>query len=211
MTTTRPLLTAARGLGLAASTFAVVGCAGPFVPRGVSNAGYATVSSSDARSAGSAPAELPTVVVRDYRRSPTASVLGWSSDEAWQGLRATVRMDGSLVQDHQLYVSTYAFANAAAFVDADWHAFSQSLDSARVIRLAGVSRDVHSCEGRKGCSPYESFRVRIPDGFLRSSRDSIVVKVHGREGSESLITLRRDLIESYLAAVDSVAAARRKR
>lgn len=47
-------------------------------------------------------------------------------------------------------------------------------------------------------------------GLFRDGRDSVVVKVYGRNGSESVITLRRDVIDPYLETVASVSAALRK-
>ena len=204
-----PALADLRALALAAALGAMVGCAHPVRVPAVSSASYAVVPTSTSGIGMTSDSEPPKIVIRDYRNSPIASVLGWKADEAGYGLRASVRLEGSLVRDHQLYVSTYAVPDWRLFIAADWRAFSQSMEAARVLLFTGVSRDEHSCEGRHGCSPYETFSARVPDGFLRASRDSVVVKLYGRDGSESLIILRRDLINSYLAAVDSVSAARR--
>jgi hypothetical protein len=80
----------------------------------------------------------------------------------------------------------------------------------RQFQMTGVSRDAYACYFGK-CSPFETIGVRIPDEFLREIRDSVAVTLYGRGGRELTITVRRDLIDAYLAAVDSVSAELRKR
>jgi hypothetical protein len=52
--------------------------------------------------------------------------------------------------------------------------------------------------------------VRVPDSVLRANRDSLAVRFYGSAGSELIITVYRDLIDPYLATVDSLSAALRK-
>lgn len=199
-----------RAVVLAAALAGVVACASPIM-LSVSPTRPGLVAPPSTDTVEAAPcAEPATVVVRYYPSSPTVSVVGWDADQAGYGLRALIRRDGALVRDHQLYVSTYFFVDWRAFARADWHAFTGAMELARPLRFTGLFRDVHSCDGDSGCSPYETLRARIPDAFLRASRDSVVVKVHGRDGSESIITLRRDVIDGYLETVASVSAALRK-
>jgi hypothetical protein len=155
-------------------------------------------------------AEPATVVVRYYPHSPTVSVVGWDTEQPAYGLRAVVRRDGSLVRDHQLYVSTYFFADYRSFTRAHWHAFTRAMQFARPLRFTGLFRDVHSCDGDSGCSPYETLNARVPDALLRASRDSLVVRLHGRDGGESVITLHREVIDAYLETVAAVSTALRK-
>jgi hypothetical protein len=154
--------------------------------------------------------EPAIVVVRYHHFSPSVSVVGWEATQAGYGLRGLIRRDGALVRDHQLYVSTYYFSDWRAFTRADWHAFTGAMELSRPLRFTGLFRDVHSCDGDSGCSPYETLGARIPDGFLKASRDSIVVKIHGRDGSESILTLRRSVIDAYLGTVAAVSKALRK-
>lgn len=210
MTHAVPLrLTRLRALALTASLVVTVGCRPPATIRGASSSPDAAIRSSAATAGAVVEDDAPLVVVREYPHSPTASIVGWLPGESWLGLRSTMRLDGSLVWDHQLYVSTYAVTDWTSFTRADWHAFSQSMHKARVLRFTGVSRDVHSCDGGSSCTPYEIFSARIPDDFLRKSLDSVVVVVRARNGNEAQLTLRRELIVSYLAVVDSVVAVRR--
>lgn len=183
------------GLGVAASFAGFVGCAPPIVL----DAAAITASATDTVSA---PDEAPTVELRYFSYSPTVAVVAWPGETAGYGLRSSVRRDGSLVRDHRLYVGTL------------YEPWVRELRIAtappRQFRILGVSRDTYACYWGK-CSPFETLGVRIPDEFLRASRDSVDVTLYGWGGRELTITLRRDLIDAYLAAVDSVTAALRKR
>ncbi len=154
--------------------------------------------------------EPPTVVVRDFWRSSAASVVGWSADESWQGLRSSIRNDGTLIRDHALYVSAYAVSDWRLFASAEWHAVVQDSVNPSVLLRNGVQFDASNCIGRRGCSPPLYLSARLPDSLLRSSRDDITVTLHARNGEASVITLHHDLITSYLAVVDSLTFARRK-
>lgn len=143
-----------------------------------------------------------TVEVRGYPHSPVVSVVGWTSDDIGYGLRTWVRRDGSPAIDHRLYVSTYYVGARPSFTRAG--------TPSRPLELTRRSRDVYACSGGPPCSPYDTFGALIPDTFLRSNRDSLAVTFFGRDGQELLITVRRDLIDAYLGAVDSLAAVLRK-
>jgi hypothetical protein len=146
--------------------------------------------------------ESTTVEVRAFPYSPTVSVVGWSVEDAGYGLQASLRRDGSIVRDHRFFVSTYY---------TPW---------VRTIRLAamspiglemlGISRDSYACYFGK-CSPPQSLGVRIPDEMLRANRDSAAVTFYGRDGRVMVLPIRRELIDAYLAKVDSVSSALRKR
>lgn len=195
---------------LAAALAGSVACAPPI---------HLNVASSRARVAGlpaagtvdgTASVDTPIVVVRYYSFSPTVAVVAWDVEQGAYGLRATVRRDGSLVRDHQFFVSTYYFVDLRSFARANWHAFTREMELARPLIFTGFSRDVHHCEGDSRCSAYETLNARIPDDFLRASRDSVVVKIRGRGGREEIITLHREMIDAYLETVASVSAALRK-
>ena len=149
-----------------------------------------------------APEEAPTVELRYFSFSPTVSVVAWSGENSDYGLRSWVRRDGSLVRDHRLYVAT---------LYEPWvRGLRLATAAPKQFRMLGVSRDTYACYWGK-CSPFETIGVRIPDEVLRASRDSVAVTLYGWSGRELTITVRRDLIDAYLAAVDSVSAALRKR
>ncbi len=143
------------------------------------------------------------VVVRDYWRSPVASVVAFEEEQRAYGIRGEVRLDGTLVHDHQFYISTYHFPNWASF--AKLTAWNRNLES------EGLAADVHSCVGNKGCTPYRSLRFRLPDSLLRASREGITLTFVGVGRPDVDILLRRDLIASYLDSLDAVSALRRRK
>jgi hypothetical protein len=164
------------------------------------------------------PEEAPVVQVREYSRSPTVSVVAWMPDANAYGLRATVRRDGTLIQDHTLYVSTYygnvsisPYVSPVYLRQARGRGFVTTVvPEDQVLLSTGILRDVQSCFGWPKCSPYETRGVRVPDAVLRANRDSLAVRFYGSAGSELIITVYRDLIDPYLATVDSLSAALRK-
>jgi hypothetical protein len=183
---------------------ALSACAFPFAFRpnaGVTRymAALPAPTSQDAVAPDSAAVEL-----RSYRHSPHVEIVSWTTDDWAFGLRARLRRDGSLVRDHRLYVSTYSSVAAGSRINS-------ALTPTRPLRLTGVSRDDRACAGGKSCLPVETFGVRIPDDLLRSNRDSLPVTFHARDGHELMVTLQRDLINTYLAAVDSVSLSLRKK
>lgn len=147
--------------------------------------------------------QTPAVVVRDYWRSPTASVVAWDEEQPVYGIRGEIRLDGTLVHDHQFYISTYHFPN--------WGSFTKLTAWDRQLEREGMVADIHSCEGDKGCSPYRSFRFRLPDSLLRASRDGVVLTFVGNGRPDVDIVLHRELITTYLDTFDSTAAGRRRK
>ena len=194
---------------------ALTGCARSIAIPSTSNVSriaVPTFATTEGRASSGDDGELPKVVVRDYWRAPIANVIGWSEGEAWQGLRASLRRDGTLVRDHQLFISVHALPDWSTALHGDWYVYSQDTTEApQVLQVNGMRFDAFNCQGTRGCSPSLFLSARMPDNLLRRSRDSVVVKVFGRRGDESRLTLHHDLINSYLAVVDSVSAARRHR
>lgn len=189
--TSRSVSPGSLSLLLVASLAAFEGCAPPIVLEG------ATPVTPDT----TADAEPPIIELRYFSFSPTVSVVGWTGENDWYGLRTTVRRDGSLVRDHRLYVNTYY---------KPWmRTFHLAAVPPRGLEMMGVSRDPYACYfGR--CSPFETLAVRIPDELLRANRDSVTVTFYGSSNRQMTITVRRDLIEPYLASVDSVSSALRR-
>ncbi|MGV3707224.1 MAG: hypothetical protein ACO1Q7_00150 [Gemmatimonas sp.] len=151
----------------------------------------------------------PTVVVRDYWNSYSTAVVSWDKNEDYQGLRAAVLRDGSVAYDHVIYLSTFSIANPRAFYKAKWFAFVDAEVGGNQLLVQGVAADQFNCQGKKGCTPYLTYRARVPDSLLRNSRDSLVVKVVAYDGYETDIAIRGDLIASHLAKVDSISARRK--
>jgi hypothetical protein len=182
-------------LMLAASFAGFIGCAPPIVldTASITPPSTVTIGAAD---------EPPTVELRYFPFSPTVSVVAWPAQDAGYGLRTSVRRDGSLVRGHRLYVGTY---------DEPWvRRLRVAVAPPKQFQMLGVSRDVYACYFGK-CSPFKTLEVLIPDEFLRATRDSVAVTLYGWDGRELTITARRDLIDAYLAAVDSVSAALRRR
>jgi len=144
-----------------------------------------------------------TVQVRDYPGSPTVSVVAWNIDEDGFGLRGTLRRsDGTLVYGHRFYISTY--------FEPAMRSYHLATTSSMGLEILGVSRDSYACfYGR--CSPMQAIGVRVPDDVLRANRDSLPIRFIGRGGRELTVTVYRDVIDAYLAKVDSLAAAIRVR
>jgi hypothetical protein len=180
-----------RALLFAASAVAFAGCAPSIVLEPPAPVAADTTAGT----------EPPIIELRYFSFSPTVSVVGWSGDNDWYGLRTTVRRDGSLVRDHRLYVNTYY---------KPWmRSFYFAAVPPRGLEMLGVSRDPYACYfGR--CSPFEMLAVRIPDELLRANRDSVTVTFYGGSNRKMMITVHRDLIEPYLASVDSVSSALRR-
>jgi hypothetical protein len=164
------------------------------------------------------PDESTVVQVREYTRSPAISVVAWAPDDSGYGLQAMVRRDGTLVRDHRFYVSTVYlgtgfFRNTAASFGhgaLDRRGFVEMIAPQELLlEREGIARDVHYCFGWPRCSPRETGGARVPDSVLRASRDSVSVRFYDRYATEMVFTLRRDVIDPYLRAVDSVAAALR--
>ena len=156
----------------------------------------------------------PIVQVRELPNSPTIAVVAWEPDDNAFGLRTELRRDGSLVSDHQLYISTYydgtiALTRSRLLKRANWNVAEAVVPTHQVLLSTGVSRDQYHCYWG-ACSPYELRGIRIRDEMLRSNRDSIAVRLYGRGDRELVVTVRRDLIDAYLSKVDSVAAALRR-
>lgn len=207
-----PFAAACRRAAVLVAAVAVAGACTLQPRHGAASAPTRAVAAATADTTGAAPhVEVPTVVVRTYRFSPTVTVVGWDAEQAAYGLRATVRRDGTLVRDHQLYVNTDYFIDWRNFTRARWHAFTGAESFGRPLQFVGLFRDVHSCDGDRGCSPYETLLARVPDAFLRATRDSIEVRIYGSNGSEEVVAVGGGAIAAYLATVDSVSAAFRKR
>jgi hypothetical protein len=194
-----PIGTALRVTMLAASAAGMTGCAPPIL-LSASIASHA-VAPVPGDTIGEAQ-DSTTIELRYFRFSPTVSVVGWMDEDTGYGLRGVVRRDGSLVRDHRLYVITYYAPDVRAFP----HATVPS----GPLKMTGISRDTYHCYFGDKCSPYETFGVRIPDRILRANRDSVAVTFYENEGRKLIVTVRRDLIDAYLKAVDSVSAELRR-
>jgi hypothetical protein len=198
---------AGQGLLALATLTASVSCAAP-INLGLARPGPGTASFLRSDAINRAPTgervtvEPSRVEVRYYPFSPTVTVIAWSDDEPGYGLRATIRRDGSIVRDHRLFVSTY--------YEAGVRVYPRAAIESHVLQMTGISRDPRACWNFPVCSPPETYAARIPDELLRGHRDSVRVKFYSFHGRELIVTMYRDVIDKYLAAVDSVSTELRR-
>lgn len=194
--------------GLAAAALAALAsCAYPVVPNVVSSRPHnAPKTSADS---GTVPdPRAPVVEVRTYSVSPTVSVVAWEGDDASHGLRTWVLRNGdslpasSRLADHRLYIATNAIVEAGGPRRANI--------KSRELLISGATRDVQACQGGN-CLPATTYGVSIPDAVLRANRDSLIVTFYTHSNSEFMISFRRDLLDGYLRAVDSVSTALRSK
>ncbi len=218
-------LTGVRALALTVSLAAFTACAFPVAGRldSAIRGNGATPTATDLGPTGDAS---PVIEVREFPRSSIVSVVAWSPDEPDFGLNARLRRgDGSLIHDHRLYVSTYYLGNVPV---SDTRVYTKPVVLGRptrvhgvvetvtpadqVVEATGITHDDRACYYDVHiCTPFETFDVRVPDEMLRANRDSVAIRLYGREGMEMIVTIRRDLIDPYLAKVDSVSAALHKK
>ena len=216
--TNREIAAGPRALMLAATLVVSFGCASR-AARATPEIGSVVTTRPAAGSTDSTPAaETPIVQVRSFPHSATVTVVAWSPDEADFGLRASLTRDGTLIRDHQLYVSTdYENVSLSPYISAVYsragarrNFVETTAPGERVLLADAVFRDIDACSGWPKCSPLMVRTVRVPDDLLRANRDSLAVRFYGRAGSELIIAIHRDLIDSYLQNFDSVRAALRK-
>lgn len=154
----------------------------------------------------------PTVAVRTYWNAPTTSVVAWSSKEGYQGLRSSIRADGSIIRDHHVWVGAYAVPDMRALWGSNWFAFTNNMTTKTQLLPSGPARDQFPCQGADDCSPADFFSARITDETLRASKDSVVIKVLELSGAyETVLTLQPEMVTRYLAVFDSVTAVRKRK
>ena len=141
------------------------------------------------------------VQVRYFPRSPDVAIVAWDPAENGYGLRATLNSNGTIAGDHRIFVRTYYLPSVRDMPRAVAHS--------RQLVMTGVTTDEDRCEFG-ACTPPETFGARIPDGLLRSLTDSLEVKFYSSSRDFTLI-VRHDLINAYLAKLDSVSAQLKQR
>ena len=198
-----------RVLALSAALTGLVACALPSIGRTPPAVEGTVLPSPTGADSTAARAEPPIVQVRQFPSSARVSVVGWTSDETAYGLRAEVSRAGDLVGgyrrgDHRLYLTPVYVSDKGGFSHA-------MLPPGALLRRMGVSTDYDACRYGDSCSPRETIGIGIPDSVLRTHRDSLVVLFRRTSASDWTITLRRELIDAYLGAVDSVAATLRRK
>jgi hypothetical protein len=154
------------------------------------------------------PPPPPVIHVRDFPVSDRVSVVAWSPDATWYGLRASIRRDGMLVGSRLGY---HTFYMSSTFVE-DMGGFRHAVIPPEPERLTvSFSRDLYPCHGGEGCSPMVFVGVAVSDEMLRAHRDRLALRFHPPIGEPWTITLDREFIDAYLHTVDSVRSAKRDR
>ncbi len=142
----------------------------------------------------------PVVQVRDVPTAPIVEILAWNAAEPSFGLRSWVRRGGSADRYHRFWVAKDVVPSSGDISSA------QSLNRPLQTSLAG---DTQNCLNGV-CTPSQTFGARFLDNVIRSSKEDLPVKFFTGGGSDYTFTLRRPVVEAYLAAVDSVVAAQKK-
>ena len=150
-----------------------------------------------------APARMasPTVMVRDFPGSSNVTIIAWNPGAPTYGLRTDVARNGGTWRYHWLYVATNSVPERE---------MAKVTGMNRSLKLEGSMKDDQNCFGGKGCAPPEYFSARIPDDVLRANLDGVSVKFLTKSGNELEYTVRREIVDAYLVAVDSVRAAFKK-
>lgn len=150
----------------------------------------------------------PIVQLRAFRGAARTAVVAWTPWDNQFGLRTDVNEDGSLVGalrsgEHRLFVSAQLVQNNGDSREA------MLGPQKRTLAFLGFKGDDQACRFGDACSPLWLAEFNVPDQILRAQRDSFVVTFRSTVTHDWSITLRPELIDRYLATVDSVAAARR--
>ena len=143
----------------------------------------------------------PTVMVRDFPGSSSVTIIAWNPGSPAFGLRTDVPRKGGTWRYHWLYVATNSVPERE---------MAKVTGMNRSLRLQASTKDEQNCFGGKGCAPEEYFSARIPDDVLRANLDGVSVKFLTKSGNELEYTVRREVVDAYLVAVDSVRAAFKK-
>ncbi len=182
---------------------ALTGCALP-----MHGAGSTTAVPEEFESANNPDAvvDLPVVQVRTYWRAASVTIVAWDPEDGAFGLRTTVNRNGTLTGgvkfgDHSLYMTPLLVQDMGGFKHA---AAVHANAEAQILLATGARRDDYSCFYGKYCSPMVSLGVRVPDSLLRANQDQLVVTFYPAVMQPWTLTIRRQLIDAYLAKVDSV-------
>ena len=160
--------------------------------------GFARPTASGPVAAGRA---APTVMVRDFPGASSVTIIAWNPGAPAYGLRTDVPRTGGTWRYHWLYVATTSVPERE---------MSKVTGMNRSLKLEGSMKDDQNCFGGKGCAPSEYFSARVPDDVLRANLDNVSVKFLTNSGNELNYNIRRDVVDAYLVAVDSVRAALKK-
>ncbi|HVX41750.1 MAG TPA: hypothetical protein VHB25_19470 [Gemmatimonadaceae bacterium] len=150
----------------------------------------------------------PIVQVRDVAKEPVIPIVAWDASNASYGLRTRINRKGEDIGEarggeHRLYVDP-------AFVDAHGGFALAVTQDGKLLRKMSDERDPDACRFDNLCSPQQTIGLGVPDSWLRSHRDSLVVTFRPHTGQNWTVRLDGSVINAYLNTIDSVSAALKK-
>ncbi len=142
----------------------------------------------------------PKVMVKDVSTAPIIEIIAWNAADPNYGLRSWVRRGGKPDRYHRFWVNKDRIPSASDINTAQ--SLNRSLPTT-------IINDTQNCYNNV-CMPNSTIGARFLDDLLRSSKEDLLVTFFTTGGSNYPITLKRPVVELYLATVDSVIAAQKK-
>jgi len=142
--------------------------------------------------------EAPTVRIRDF--SAETIVAGWAGQPLF-GLRTAVPRGSSPVRYHQFWLSASYIVGSAQI--------SKAAAGSRQFPMGGPTADNNNCFADGTCTPNRYYSASVRDDFLRKQKENLAVMFYLDNGTDFTLTVKKDLIDAYLAIVDSVSTANR--
>jgi len=153
--------------------------------------------------------DSPVVQVRDLAKEPTIAIVAWGAANSQYGLRTRLDRNGEDIGaarhgEHRLYVDP-------ALVDARGGFALAVTQDGKLLRKTNDERDPDACRFDNVCSPAQTIGLGVPDSWLRSHRDGLVVTFRPHTGQNWTVRLDGSVIGAYLATIDSVSASLKKK
>ncbi|MEO5590441.1 MAG: hypothetical protein ABIS03_12700 [Gemmatimonadaceae bacterium] len=177
----------------------IAGCAhrGP----GASGDGIAAANSA------ATDAKAPIVRVYNQPGLATVAVVAWLPDDPDVGLYGVLRRDGSLYRDSHYLSLGYTRSPLLDVTNTGQKQYFETIvPVGKLLENANAPTGYRLCDDGPPCFEASRYSARLPDDLLRTNRDSVAVRFF-RPGSEVIATIRRDVIDAYLASADSVSRA----
>lgn len=146
-----------------------------------------------------APQGGPVVQVRDFPNASIVDIVAWDAMNPQFGLRTFVRRNGTPDRYHRFWL-TADFAGARDATTAQ--GFSRTLQ-------VNIQNDNQNCWNGK-CTPTTTVGARVNDNWMRDAKGDAEVKFISSSGYEIPLSVKRGVVDAYLAAIDSVSKALKK-
>jgi len=188
-----------RAIAMAAALAMLVIGARPTAGRTVSPATDSVAATVGSRLA--LPQGGNVIQVRDVSSAPIVEIVAWSASNPGFGVRTWVRRSGGSPDRYHRLWGNIDFGPNGRDV-----ATAKGLN--RPLQVSSAT-DTQNCMAGT-CSPASTFGARLPDAPLRAAKEDVAVAFVTNGGNEFTISLRRGLLDAYLATVDSVITALKK-